>query len=1091
MSAPEEEDDDNDEETSYRYEMSVPAGYLGVTLSYAVERSGLEVTSSSLEALELGDVIVDVNGQPVTATTCDEAVRRLREARSENGDRLGIRRYEKPGQKVFERCLKGSKYFDATHVKVTDATSWYAQRSALGPRRHMARETVPNKFGGGTEGFYWKMVHDAPTRVSAGTALTPLQAWALADDACKRRDHASSEEKRRCFLILVVSPTFAGLDQIERTDLVVETLVESLGGGVHSEDVPRGFVPGPTVRLLPFCRRLPDVLARADVVALKLLTPAQWRPTTHAPAVVERYDAARTKPKYLGIPAKWKQKAKVSSKKFHNLLTAENDKEDPVRGHFFYGLPDSHRKFLLRRDTKARRALEAFRSPRESSIPTSPSYLKAKAIFENEVRIDNDAKSDAIAKNYKQLTTHHAMATKLETEITVRLQRLIRRSYFPWGFRRRNRRHLAATHLQRVARGAFGRRYAKLYADVAHLAATRLASRYRIVTATRRTARRRIQLNAAALDIERCERGRKARSYVRWVRRNWANATQLERGGRGFLIRARVRVLVITACFQRARIVAKRWSLRCYWPLERLPFTARQIVGPLASTRINAHVRRALAHVLFLAMWARHVFEDIIQPARLRIQKVWRGKLGRLEARDLRHQNRSATMVQKIVRGRLKRLWRHRRLRAMQERRSTTEIQRHIRGLLDRRVVAFVQKERHRHWVRTVLVPQLQAQTRGRQTREAIALKRQMGRAAGIVQRGFRAFIACRLIREKHREWLERERHRHATIIAKIIRTFQARSLYRQIRKEAVGARLRAARVILRAWLRYRAWQKFIQHREEWQVEKTGRHLLDLFDTRDDIDHDLRDIRDDMKDIRRARKWTKKRLQTIAEFVIDAELRIPVVEAELDKLDVDEIEQGWGEALENEWDRLKSQIALAYEEKKLLKGNLTNFDDHLRDLQLEYEEFDIDLDDVAVHIHETFELLRRLELERNRIHAVKARQRRIIEERMRWKVNDLRVNVLERQRHDLTDLVDHHLRPHRLDVASTMNFKKRSGILRRARSEALNDDAVRRSQRHLADLRSQAGAVEKLKDSYDTVIDGCANLLRAATVDLHHDKSQI
>eukprot|EP00635_Sarcinochrysidales_sp_CCMP3193_P010246 CAMPEP_0118907904 /NCGR_PEP_ID=MMETSP1166-20130328/11148_1 /TAXON_ID=1104430 /ORGANISM="Chrysoreinhardia sp, Strain CCMP3193" /LENGTH=183 /DNA_ID=CAMNT_0006847283 /DNA_START=189 /DNA_END=740 /DNA_ORIENTATION=- len=182
---------------------------------------------------------------------------------------------------------------------------------------------------------------------------------------------------------------------------------------------------------------------------------------------------------------------------------------------------------------------------------------------------------------------------------------------------------------------------------------------------------------------------------------------------------------------------------------------------------------------------------------------------------------------------------------------------------------------------------------------------------------------------------------------------------------------------------------------------------------------------------------------------------------------------------------------MAYEEKRLQKINVATFDTQLRDLQLEYEEFEIDGDDVAVRVHETFELLRRTELDRNRARAAKARQRKIIEERMRWKVNDVRVKVLERERNAVdATFFRANLAARRREMAETVVYKKRTAVIKQARKAAITQDADDRSARHRADLESQAGAVEKLKETYDTVVSGCASLLRAATVDLRQDKSQ-
>ena len=86
-----------------------------------------------------------------------------------------------------------------------------------------------------------------------------------------------------------------------------------------------------------------------------------------------------------------------------------------------------------------------------------------------------------------------------------------------------------------------------------------------------------------------------------------------------------------------------------------------------------------------------------------------------------------------------------------------------------------------------------------------------------------------------------------------------------------------------------------------------------------DIHFDMEDVRADIGDIRASRRWARKRIRSLREFISESQLRLPKVETQIGSVDASDIKQGWREALENEWERLTSQLTLAMEEKRLMK----------------------------------------------------------------------------------------------------------------------------------------------------------------------------
>ena len=108
------------------------------------------------------------------------------------------------------------------------------------------------------------------------------------------------------------------------------------------------------------------------------------------------------------------------------------------------------------------------------------------------------------------------------------------------------------------------------------------------------------------------------------------------------------------------------------------------------------------------------------------------------------------------------------------------------------------------------------------------------------------------------------------------LRGIVARRRYAALRAATAGHRLRSARVILRAWLRFRAQQRYTGIKEAWEVERSAKLLTQWSLLRDEVREEMADIRRDQKVLTSSRKWHKARLKQLLDFRIDAELRLPV-----------------------------------------------------------------------------------------------------------------------------------------------------------------------------------------------------------------------
>lgn len=1149
-------------------------GPLGLNLEYSEAVNALVIVSIDLAKVseertrcgitmaQIGDAIVAVDGVSVLAGDLDTAVGLLQQALSKPKDdnsrcmrlarpqrtRVEASRPERmlrPRLAVsLEASLRQSSFFEPLHVEVSNESYWYQARRELGGRRHMAREIVEltgaaaerMRGGVGYEAFYYALAPDEstgalnPQRLSAGSAPNAKQAWLLADAMCRSRDRSKTPIEAEDLLnthlkVIVVSPTFVGLDQPDRAELVVEALLEKKGNKqvcadrVFSEGInavpaegemtaiddcrwvpariPRGFLIGPSVFALPFHARLAR-LGGTELI-LHLLTPAQWQPNKFHAAPVEQRDDRRLELAILGFDSALKSRLKAarSSKVIRDMIVAgpedENEarRHDPLFGHFFHSLSAEHRKYLVQGQRAANAALERART---KSTGVRDSATVSRTRINNVATIFKDGaprrRKGLVAE---QAASRHAAALKLEAECATRLQRIFRRKLFLRAFRRRNRRHLAATRIQRTVRGFFGSVFARLYKQLLSLAVTRIACRYRILAAIRRTQSKRTLFNTAAVSIERAERGRRARVYVSWVRLNWHKATQLNRVARGFLARCTFNQLFIKAhfrCDSANRLRCRRpRSINRLLPVTKLPLTSRLALKPLAAARLQAMARQGAARVVFLETRAQWIDETVVQPARLKLQKVWRGALGRLEARLAHIRRGAATQIQRRARGRRARLWKQRIQSAIHRKCAATWIQCTVRGYLDRCVVLLMRRDARRRKVQDMLIPAVQALVRRELAKSRVMRIRIVWRGAILVQRAWRAHLATRSAVFIRNNLASLKRAMCASVLQRRMRGYLARRHYSFLWHATAGARFRSARIIFRAWKRYRVRLNFAQVKAEWVVDRSTKELARLRETRDDIKRDIEDVRADMKDVQRKRSWACKRLKQLAAFILQAELRLPRIEAEIDNLELADIEAGWGEAFEHEWQRLDGQALMAKEEERLHKVALKRYDEQLLDLQLESEDLEIDLDDISVAAAAESESQHRLNIASADKLAVADKNRRIMVERMRWKVRDVRVRVLERDRPEMARLFEHAVAPHRVEHSQLLSYKKRKKIEDRVRKEALSAEASIHIGRLEKTKTDSDCAVENLKDTYDRVVVGCASLLRSATLDYRTNKN--
>lgn len=974
-----------------------------VVVSVEAHKAETNATRAAIQSARAGDAVISVDGSSVEGNSLEECTERLRVALDSPGMKLLRLKTRAAVPDAIESSLRTSSFFEPLYILVSDVSSWYSARKQLGGRRHMTRDIVrlrgvaADRFPGGVgyEAFYYAMMPDeetedvVPKRLSAGCAQTAHEAWTLADRRCRARDETKEETGDSFhYKVEVVSPTFVGLGQRDRADLVVAALLEDARFYEYSSVLPRGFATtlpsnSAMTHKLQFQKRLAAQIERRHLI-LHLKTPAQWRPKEFAAEPVEERDDRRLFRRDSFFVDEFRKKlndARSSKLVFNDIVAGTKPfKEEPVRGHFFHSLPLAHRKFLLKKQKHAddRDADKNVRDGRTSC-----------SVFANAI-VRDPAKEQIMAA--KQAAARHAASFKIHAESALRLQRIYRGSIFLKAFRRRNRRHLAATRIQRHVRGLFGSIYSRLYRKLLVLAATRISSMYRMVVATRRTRTRRGVLTQAALHIQRVFRGWQSRAYVGWVRLNWHRSTAICKVVRGFLARCRYISHVIRR-FNRILDIKRRRR-------SRLPHSARVAILPIAATRVQTSTRRCLARIAFVERREKWIDETVVRPARLKLQRVWRGGLSRFESRKRRRKLAAAIAIQTAHRARRARNWRNRRLGHRRRRAAATNLQRIGRGYLDRCVAKLTRRARLTYRVREVGVPGAQALVRRKQARVRVARLKKIGFVAIRVQRAWRTYLSVREAAFLRDRLMKIKRIAGAVILQRRCRGLLARRLRAELWHSMNGRRIRSARVILRAWRTSRNWIRWDALRDDWRVEQAENEIERLGEMRKEIERDLDEIQASRDDVGRKRRWTLGRLEELETLSIEAERRLPEVRAEIELLDENDEKAGWTEALGNEWDRLVAHLRLSKEEKRLLKEATRRYDEQLVRLQFEYEESEVEVDEVELALVAQYERLRRLELGTAEKFARRDKNRRASIERMRWRVRDVRTSLLVGARRD-------------------------------------------------------------------------------------------
>ena len=581
------------------------------------------------------------------------------------------------------------------------------------------------------------------------------------------------------------------------------------------------------------------------------------------------------------------------------------------------------------------------------------------------------------------------------TEVIRRLQRIYRlyalkriRKLCWW-------RQYAALSIQRCLRGYFGRLYSTLLRKLQPVAVNIIQSCFRhyqtmkVVYRWRDLVRRIIRaLPKIKRFVNNC--------FKSWIRRRNAFAILIQSMVRAHLAKLKYlrqigKVIFLHGLFPSAALLIQK-TFR--------GFRGRCIYKSLIRIALESRIRL---------------------PRCIKIQAMFRGYRGRLVALRKRYEWKCLVVMQRSFRYWLflQRLKKRVILRRMI--RSAILIQRVFRGTYDRKIAAALRKDQHFHSAFVPSVLRIQAIARGRAVRKMYHQLQDHGEYAKIIQRSYRKHLWRRQAAERHRATRQKKLVRCTVVLQKTIRAFLAKRKFREIMLASAGNRLHAAKLIMRTWLGYKFRFKYEALRVKHRLRLFASKLIAIQNSRAELEDDIREIRDDINYIQKAMNSIQNRIKHLNAFVIQTENRLPRIVKQMEELTDYDLEYSWDEALTLEHASLTRRSAHAVEELRMLRNSLMLKRKERIKLYLELgmpldcrntlirflEEAEIELDEIAVREVETFEMIRRNEVDAINRRVNRERKFKVRREKCFWKVENIRQNVIQRhQRRKKRSLVD-------------------------------------------------------------------------------------
>jgi hypothetical protein len=414
--------------------------------------------------------------------------------------------------------------------------------------------------------------------------------------------------------------------------------------------------------------------------------------------------------------------------------------------------------------------------------------------------------------------------------------------------------------------------------------------------------------------------------------------------------------------------------------------------------KIQSFYRGYKIRLKILQKIEKYLIEKIDEPAVVTIQRIYRGKIGKKIFQQKKLENISSIIIQKYFLRWYAQLYYLKLKKMMLEKYCAIQIQRIYRGRLDREIIFYLKNEKYYENIYLPIVIQVQAIIRGYVIRKKIKILKKQHFASIKIQNFRRIYLAKKKYNEKLLNQEKKRQGQYAVKIQTMIRSFLAQKKYKYLLYQLVGKRIFAAKIIIRAWKNFTHYRRydvlFTEHLQQLQQKK----ILKLFLLKQEIVKDLKEISEDILTTKTLETKFSSRIIILNHFLIESEMRISELETLLLTVSMEDIQHGWGESYNLEYEMLVFQKKMAYEECRLRKRELNQLQEELFELYFEYEDMELELDHVTSGEIESYEKLRQSEIAVINKRVKRLREREIRIERCKWKVKSSRQKVIQRNR---------------------------------------------------------------------------------------------
>jgi stress-induced morphogen len=455
---------------------------------------------------------------------------------------------------------------------------------------------------------------------------------------------------------------------------------------------------------------------------------------------------------------------------------------------------------------------------------------------------------------------------KLE-RAAVRLQRIRRMYVWHRAVKLYWWQEYAAMTLQRCVRGHFGRLYAKLFRSLRPRAAMRIQRCFR-------TSQSRVWLRIWQFITYKLTRIilPKIKRFIRncflsWLRRRAVYAVRIQSMVRGFVGRCRY---------------YKRLGELYYF----------QQVFPRAALKVQKVIRGFLGRCRMKRHLEAVLHRHIVVPAAIRLQRIYRGRLAKLELARLRVRAAAVDTLQKHIRAFVHRVWKTQMALELKRKRAATLLQKVYRGSLDRQLYRM---KAHIRWYTTRYIPAIifiQAVTRRYRAVNMVRLLKQRNRSVLKIQRSYEDYCQRKLAKAVVRDLKKMREFRAASIIQRYVRRRLAIIAFRRKKLTNTGRITAAAKIIMRAWTNYLLSRRYRHLLDEHRRKYFNHKIAKLIETREDVHLDIREIHQDIALATKAIERLKERVKLVENFRAQASIRQGRVKTEMSQLKVEDFERG-------------------------------------------------------------------------------------------------------------------------------------------------------------------------------------------------------